>query len=142
VKTSSLRDGVPEPEVSALHCGDKEPGSAPAARPVSERAAALHDRCGGRGKAKAVSGKKRGRVSATRIVGVNVDTEMRCLFRDTVTRCFAVNRRLDMAGCYDMLNHDHFAGSQWMPRHPPDASGNDVPARCRASAARFLQRWG
>ncbi|QCN97445.1 transposase (plasmid) [Azospirillum argentinense] len=68
-----------------------------------------YDRCGGRGKAKAVSGKKRGRASGTGIVGVNVDTEMRGLFRDTVTRYFAVNRRLDMAGCYDMLIYDHFA---------------------------------
>lgn len=67
-----------------------------------------YDRCGGRGKTKAASEKKRGRVSATGIVGVNVDADMRRLFRDTVTRHFAVNRRLDMAGCYDALVNDHF----------------------------------
>ncbi|MBF5096020.1 transposase [Azospirillum sp. INR13] len=67
-----------------------------------------YDRCGGRGKAKAVSEKKRGRISATGIAGVNVDADMRRLFRDTVTRHFAVNRRLDMAGCYDELINDHF----------------------------------
>ncbi|WP_448208590.1 Mu transposase C-terminal domain-containing protein [Azospirillum sp. sgz302134] len=67
-----------------------------------------YDRCGGRGKAKAVSEKKRGRVSTTGIIGVNVDAGMRGLFRDTVTRYFAVNRRLDMAGCYEELINDHF----------------------------------
>lgn len=67
-----------------------------------------YDRCGGRGKAKAASERKRGRVSATGIAGINVDAAMRRLFRDTVTRHFAANRRLDMAGCYTELISDHF----------------------------------
>lgn len=67
-----------------------------------------YDRCGGRGKDKAASEKKRGRISATGIVGINVDADMRRLFRDTVTRYFAVNRQLSLSGCYDELISENY----------------------------------
>ncbi|CAO3402370.1 Mu transposase C-terminal domain-containing protein [Azospirillum palustre] len=67
-----------------------------------------YDRCGGRGKVKAVSDRKRGRPTNSGIDGLNIDVDMRTLFKAVVTRHFAVNRRLDVSGCHAELLHDHF----------------------------------
>ena len=62
-----------------------------------------YDRCGGRGKSKTVSEKKRGFPAASGVTGINIDPDMRDLFRAVATRYFAVNRRMDLAGCYHEL---------------------------------------
>lgn len=78
-----------------------------------------YDRCGGRGKTKAVSEVKRGRPSQSGMHGLNVDAETRLLFRAAVTRYFAVNRKMDFADCY----------SQMLAEHYTDLVVNDVTGR-------------
>ncbi len=68
-----------------------------------------YDRCGGRGKDKLLSDKKRGRLYREDRLGVNVSPEMRSLFKAVVTRQFAKNRKMDMRGAYDELIDKHFS---------------------------------
>lgn len=67
-----------------------------------------YDRCGGRGKPKAASAKKRGRPTACGVDGINVDADVRVLFRSVVTRHFAANRRINVSGCYAELLSEHY----------------------------------
>ncbi|WP_308388904.1 DDE-type integrase/transposase/recombinase [Acidithiobacillus sp. AMEEHan] len=62
-----------------------------------------YDRCGGRGKERASSGKKRGRPADRDDLGVNVTPEMRQLFRSVVTKKFAKNAQMDLRVAYDEL---------------------------------------
>jgi hypothetical protein len=70
-----------------------------------------YDRCGGRGKDKAVSTSKRGRPAVTDLSGVNIDPEMRALFRSVVTGRFAVNEALDLRDVYHEMIGRHFSDS-------------------------------
>lgn len=59
--------------------------------------------CGGRGKDKAASTKKRGRPSVYGIAGINIDKEVRGLFKSVVTRYFAQNGRLNFKEALDLV---------------------------------------
>ncbi|MGR2930051.1 Mu transposase C-terminal domain-containing protein [Acidithiobacillus ferriphilus] len=65
-------------------------------------------RCGGLGKDKSVSEKKRGRIPDRDDLGVNVTSEMRQLFRAVATKKFITNSQLDFRGAYDELIADNF----------------------------------
>ncbi|HYD30291.1 MAG TPA: Mu transposase C-terminal domain-containing protein [Azospirillaceae bacterium] len=67
------------------------------------------NKCGGRGKERAVLEKKRGRKPSSKEVGINVDPEMRNLFRAVVTRKFATNRKLDLRDAYEEVISSHFS---------------------------------
>lgn len=65
-------------------------------------------RCGGRGKDKSASEKKRGRIPDRDDLGVNVTSEMRQLFRTIATKKFISNSQLDFRAAYDELIADNF----------------------------------
>ncbi len=68
-----------------------------------------YDRCGGRGKPKAVSNRKRGRIYREDRQGVNVTPEVRSLIKAVVTRRFAMNRKMDIREAYDEFVLAHFS---------------------------------
>lgn len=96
-----------------------------------------YDRCGGRGKAKAVSSAKRGRPAQSGIRGVNVDEKTRTMFRDAVTRYFAVNRQMSLDGCYTEMLEMFFTDY-----HVDEKTGRQIGTlRTKHPSLRQFQYW-
>jgi hypothetical protein len=66
-------------------------------------------KCGGRGRDKAVSDKPRGRrpINASTVV-VNVDSDMRSIFRAAITRFYAKHAAFDLPECYHKMLEEDF----------------------------------
>ncbi|HRM75671.1 MAG TPA: transposase, partial [Paracoccus sp. (in: a-proteobacteria)] len=63
---------------------------------------------GAPGKRKTDRGVKRGAPVQRGPEGLNVDDKVRAAFRDSVTRYFAVNKKLDITDCYHKCLELHF----------------------------------
>lgn len=71
-------------------------------------------KCGAPGREKRGAGKKRGRPRLYgETTGINVDPSVRKLFRDVLTRYYAENNKVDLAGAYRALITRHY--STWEP---------------------------
>jgi hypothetical protein len=66
------------------------------------------NRCGGRGKLRAATDKKRGRPSDCGIKGINVNAEIRTLLQGVVMQHFAVNRKINVADCYTEFLSEYY----------------------------------
>jgi hypothetical protein len=67
-----------------------------------------YDRCGGRGKSKSVSERKRGRPASSGVEGMNVDTDTRTLFFQAITLYYAKKRKLDLGRCYEDMIGEYY----------------------------------
>ncbi len=76
------------------------------------------DKCGGRGRDKAVSDKPRGRRPINPDVAVvNVDADMRSTFRAAITRFYASKPAFDLAECYHAMLTENFTDAVINPNH-------------------------
>ena len=95
-------------------------------------------KCGGRGKDKAVSDKPRGRrPNHPELATVNVDPEMRKLFRTAITRTYACQPVFDLAESYHLMIRKHFTDSVVNP-----ANGRqELVVQLQAPSLRQFRYW-
>lgn len=75
-------------------------------------------RCGGRGRDKGISDKPRGRrPKDPNIVVVNIDQNLRSIFRAAITRFYASKPVFDLAECYYAMLQDYFTDAAINPDH-------------------------
>ncbi len=95
-------------------------------------------KCGGRGKDKAVSYKPRGRRPKNpELVSVNVGSEMRKVFRTSITRTYACQPVFDLAESYHSMLREHFTDSVINP----DSGRQELVVRAGAPSYRQFRYW-